>query len=145
MRTERTIRNCSVSVKVPCPKTWEGLAPTSDPKVRHCGECGQEVYFCVTDAETLEHAQAGHCIAREEPHRSELPQMIIGRPIIRVEPTARQLRALELRRREHGITRLVRNGRLQGARRNCPECHYPVPDFRKSCYVCGFEVGRAST
>ena len=145
MRTERTIRNCSVRVKVPCPRTWEGLAPTSDPTVRHCGECDQDVYFCATDAETLEHARAGRCIAREDPHRSQLPQMVIGRPVVSVEPTERQRRALELRRKEHGITTLVRNRRFEAASRNCPECDYPVPDFRKSCYVCGFELGRPST
>jgi hypothetical protein len=143
MRTERTIRNCTVRVKTPCPRTWDDLTPTSEPSVRHCGECGKDVYFCATDAETIDHARAGHCIAREEPHRSELSRLIVGRATVSAEPTERQRRALELRRREHGITLLVNSGRLQGATRPCPECSYPVPGFRKSCCVCGFEVGRA--
>ncbi|MEZ4298779.1 MAG: hypothetical protein R3B70_27760, partial [Polyangiaceae bacterium] len=90
----------------------------------------------------LDHARAGHCIAREEPHASELPRVILGRATITVEPTEQQLAALSLRRREAGITRLVNGGRLQGATRSCPECNYPVPGSGKSCYVCGFELGR---
>lgn len=143
MRTERTIRNCTIRLKAPCPRTWEGLTPTSNPRVRHCGECNQDVHFCETDTETLEHARAGHCIAREEPHSSELPRLILGRPTVRVEPTEHQQRALEFRRRERGITTLVNSDRIQAATRQCPKCTYPVPDFRNSCYVCGFETGRA--
>jgi len=143
MRTERTIRNCTVRLKAPCPRTWESLAPTSNLGVRRCGECGEDVYLCVTDAETLEHARAGHCIAREEPHPSELPRLILGRPTVSVEPTEQQRQAIDFRRREHGITHLVKNGRLRDATRFCPKCNYPVPDFRKTCYVCGFETGRA--
>lgn len=141
MRTERTIRNCLVRFEAPCPQTWDGLTPTSDPDVRHCGQCDRDVHFCRTDAETLEHARAGHCIAREEPHRSELPRLVVGRPAVHVEPTEQQRRALALHHRERGITTLL-EGRFQAATRHCPECGYPVPDFRQRCYVCRFEVGR---
>jgi hypothetical protein len=141
MRTERTIRNCRVRMKVVCPRIWEGLEVTESPDVRHCGQCNEDVYFCRTDAETIAHAVAGHCVARERPHSSEFGPMILGRPAVPYEPTPAQARAREVARREGGIDSLL-NGRLLGSERECPRCAYPVPEFRKTCYVCGMEVGR---
>jgi hypothetical protein len=141
MRTERTIRNCVVRMKLACPKTWEALRPTGEPNVRHCTHCDQDVYYCATDAETIAHARAGRCIAREMPHRSARPPVIIGRAAATIEPTAEQEAARRFARREHGIDTLLR-GRIEGCSRDCPECGYPVPGFRQSCYVCGFAVGR---
>lgn len=144
MRTERTIRNCTVRIDTPCPKRWDDLQATDSDDVRHCSVCAEYVYLCSSAEETLEHARAGHCIAREEPHPSELPRMILGRPSVLSVVTADQERAHTWARRERGITILVR-GRLEATSRPCPECGYPVPNFRKSCYVCGLEIGRPDT
>lgn len=141
MRTERTVRNCAVRMKFVCPKTWDELQPTTEPNVRHCPQCDESVYYCATDAETIAHARAGHCIARERPHRCELPSVILGRAAP-LERTAEQQAAARLARREHGIDTLLQ-GRVEGCSRDCLACRYPVPGFRRSCYVCGFEVGRA--
>lgn len=142
MRTERTIRNCTVRMKVVCPITWDGLQSTDRPDVRHCAQCGTDVFFCATDAETLERVRVGHCIARERPHASELPPVIMGRGELVPSYTDKQQLALRLHRREEGLNTLIKRG-LHGKDRDCPECGYPVPSFRKTCYVCGFTLGRA--
>lgn len=141
MRTERTIRTCPVRMKFTCPRTWEGLQPTADSDIRHCTQCNEDVHFCRTDEETLRHARAGHCIAREEPHPDELPHLVLGRPAVHPVRTPEQERASALRRREAGITDALDNARYEGAR-DCPGCGYPVPSFRRTCYVCSFELGR---
>jgi hypothetical protein len=141
VKTERTIRNCGVRMKIVCPKTWDALDTTGRADVRHCSQCNEDVYFCATDAETIAQAYAGHRITRERPLGSELPAAILGgRPRV---VTDEQRAALDRARREHGIDTLI-NGRVAGTTRACPDCSYPVPDFRKSCYVCGREVGRIS-
>jgi hypothetical protein len=141
MHTERTIRNCTVRIDTPCPKRWDDLQPTAAAAVRHCAVCARDVFLCSSAEETLEHARAGHCIAREEPHPSELPRMVLGLPTVVPVVTNEQERAQAWARRERGINTLLR-GRLEAASRPCPDCGYPVPDFRKSCYVCGLEIGR---
>jgi hypothetical protein len=128
-------------MKVVCLKTWEGLQPTADSDVRHCAQCNEDVHFCRTDEETLRHARAGHCIAREEPLSEELPHLVLGRPESPPVVTPEQQQASALRARERGITDALDNARYEGAR-DCPECGYPVPRFRKTCYVCAFELGR---
>jgi hypothetical protein len=67
--------------------------------------------------------------------------MVLGRPKVVPVVTNEQERAQAWARRERGINTLLR-GRLEAASRPCPGCGYPVPEFRKSCYVCGLEIGR---
>ena len=67
METNLTIRNCAASFRFQCPKLWEKLSPTESPTVRHCSCCDRDVHYCTTDEQTIEHAKAGHCIAREIP------------------------------------------------------------------------------
>jgi hypothetical protein len=67
MKSLRTIRNCSFTWKVQCPKEWVELDATLSESVRHCQECERDVYYCATDDETLDHARLGHCIARAQP------------------------------------------------------------------------------
>ena len=144
MRTSRTIRNCLPVFRVVCPLQWEALAPTDDPCVRHCGQCDRRVYYCTTDAETVAHAEAGHCIAREVPDASEVPAVYIGEPNGRPSRsppwTPQQSEAARLRVRERGIDDAIRNAPI--STRCCPSCQYPAPDWRVSCRVCGFEFGR---
>jgi hypothetical protein len=93
MHTDRTIRNCTVRIDTPCPQRWDELQVTDSPNVRHCHVCARDVFFCSSAEETLEHARAGHCIAREEPHASELPRMVLGRPTVVPVVTNEQERA----------------------------------------------------
>ncbi len=141
MRTDRTIRNCTVRIITPCPRRWEALRVTDDPGVRHCQVCARDVFFCSSTEETLEHARSGHCIARDEPHSSELPNIVVGQPTIVPVVTDTQRRAVEWARRENGINRVL-DGSVEFASRPCSGCGYPVPNFRKSCYVCGLGIGR---
>lgn len=47
-----------------CPKVWEALQETADPKTRFCDECRQNVYLC-DDDDCDEHVRLDRCIALE--------------------------------------------------------------------------------
>ncbi len=55
------IRNCALGLK--CPKKWEDLQPLSNPKIRYCLECGEEVHFCESDEEIVSSIRMNFCIA----------------------------------------------------------------------------------
>lgn len=141
MEVERTIRNCLPTFRFTCPKQWGELATTVDPAVRHCGSCDRPVYFCTTDAETIAHARVGNCIAREEPSADAVGRIVLGQPAIPLPVTPEQAEARRVRARERGIDDAIRNAAT--ATRICPRCDYPAPDWRLTCRVCGFEIGRA--
>jgi hypothetical protein len=139
MKTQTTIRNCDRSFRFVCPQKWGDLARTDVDSQRFCDKCEQIVYLCVSDAETLEHARAGHCIARETPDASELPAVYVGRPKEPILETESQVQARAWAHREHGIDDSLRN---IDADRTCPECGFPAPDWREACRVCGNVFGR---
>ncbi len=139
MKTKITVRNCPPPFRFKCPKTWDELASTEDPNVRHCDQCQQLVHLCPSDAETIAHAKAGHCIAREIPDNSELPRLVVGQPSEPIECTEQQLSAMRWRSREDGVDDSLRN---LDAIRSCPKCGYPAPHWRIQCRVCGFAFGR---
>jgi hypothetical protein len=144
MKLQRTVRNCRPTIPVPCPKQWEALEETADPYIRHCQACSRHVFFCSTDEQTLEHARAGDCVAREVPNRSEMAHIVLGRPRPPVveTPTERDARARIAR--ERAIDDILAWD-LSAYERDCPACGYPLPNFRCACRVCGEIVGRAST
>jgi len=141
MKLLRTVRNCRPTIPAPCPKRWEALAQTPDPDVRHCETCNQPVHFCSTDEQTLEHARAGHCVAREVPDRSELAPIVLGRPALPSVETVEQREARARFTREREIDDILAWD-LGAYDRSCPTCGYPVPNFRPSCRICGTRVGR---
>ncbi|MDY3558063.1 TIGR02996 domain-containing protein [Gemmata sp. JC673] len=57
------IENCDKVFEFPCPKKWEQLQGTDDPNVRHCGSCGEDVYYSQSLTEARTHAQMGRCVA----------------------------------------------------------------------------------
>lgn len=136
-----TIRNCLPMLRLVCPQRWEALAPTEEAQVRHCDQCDRRVHLCSTDEETIAHARAGHCIAREMPDASELPHVYVGQPVGVPPVTPQQEEALRVRLRERGVDDAIRNARRSS--RCCPRCSYPAPDWRVDCRVCGFKIGRA--
>lgn len=139
MKTERTIRNCETTFRFQCPKLWSELSPTAEAGIRHCSVCDCDVYFCGTDAETIEHARAGHCIARELPDKDSLPRVYVGQPRDLPDRTPEQEDAMKRFVREQGIDDAIKNA---DAGRSCPECQYPAPRWRVTCRVCGFKMGR---
>ncbi|MCP4787811.1 MAG: hypothetical protein GY903_09765 [Fuerstiella sp.] len=142
LETLKTIRNCDVKgFDFVCPQQWDALQPTADESQRLCTACNELVHLCLTDSETLEHARAGHCIAREIPDSSELPAMYVGRATNVPPHTESQENALEWTHRERGIDDSLKN---IDAERYCPKCDYPAPDWRTTCRVCGFEFGRVN-
>lgn len=139
MKTNLTIRNCAPEFRFVCPLSWDSLTLTDTDDVRHCDQCSRDVYFCVSDEETISHAKAGHCIAREIPDSSQLPVVFLGMPENVPEPTPEQVGAQEWYGREEAILDSIQNA---NSRRSCPRCNFPAPPWRTTCRVCGFEMGR---
>jgi hypothetical protein len=141
---KKTVRRCGAVVRwqVRCPRSWDALTPTDEADVRHCSQCNEQVHFCRDDRETIEHARAGHCIAREEPSANELPALVLGRATEVVSWTAAEEEALARMVRERGIEEALRSGDWGVSARVCPQCGYAVPGFRPTCYVCRHELGR---
>ena len=79
MKTQKTIRNCSILVKYDCPKHWDNLDHTEVSTIRFCNTCDKKVYFCCSDEETIQHTKLGNCIAMEIPSEGELPLLFVGR------------------------------------------------------------------
>jgi hypothetical protein len=103
VKTKLTVRNCPVDFRFQCSKLWDDLAVTTDAAIRHCEQCGSDVFFRTTDEETIAHARAGHCIAREVPDQSEFPRVVvIGQPSRPAEYTPEQQKAWKWNARESG-------------------------------------------
>ncbi|MBA4189565.1 MAG: hypothetical protein C0467_16390 [Planctomycetaceae bacterium] len=58
-----SIENCDDEFAFKCPKKWEQLKGTDDPRVRHCNTCEKKVYYCLTDREARMRAERGLCVA----------------------------------------------------------------------------------
>ena len=67
-----------------CPRIWETLTPTADPKVRHCADCQQRVYFEDSPAAVESRALAGQCVAipasMADGKFQSLTRAMVGRP-----------------------------------------------------------------
>lgn len=140
MKTRLTVRNCPIEFRFKCSKLWDELGTTDRPEVRHCDSCDHDVFFCSTDEETIAHAKAGHCIARETPVRDEQTTVVLGFAAEMPKLTPQQEEAACWSAREGGINDSIRNAAR--STRACPECSYPAPDWRVTCRVCGFAMGR---
>jgi hypothetical protein len=69
-----------------CPRTWDSLARTSDPDVRHCDSCRHLVHRVQSDAELAAHAARGHCVSvLPDPYTWPANAMRTGRP--KTKPT----------------------------------------------------------
>lgn len=156
----RTIRNCPLIREsrvaaeyelqaVGCPMRWEQLASTASPSIRHCSACAQDVYWCRTDEETLDHALRGHCIAREMPPAhcpggtgevrfvGMVSVAAIEVPPAPPPPSHTPDAYVAARAREHAIDEAIAVVR---SRLRCPRCHFPVIPWRSACKLCGEPV-----
>jgi uncharacterized protein (TIGR02996 family) len=65
--SRRPIENCEhigPRFELGCPKRWEELGPTEKgPRVRLCGACQKNVYYCDTLDEAWRHGFEGRCVA----------------------------------------------------------------------------------
>lgn len=142
--TINRIRNCRVRFRKVCPETWERLSSTSDREMRFCATCNREVFLCETDAEALEHAQAGHCIAKpmlDSSGPAGARAMLVGMPEVPPpQPTREERLLMKEYSREVAKTRALQD--LEFSSRTCPRCSYPCKDWLTACGVCGLEVGR---
>ena len=57
------IENCNFRFELRCPKQWDALTPTGNPKVRTCDSCARQVVYCGSLAEARQVAWAGGCVA----------------------------------------------------------------------------------
>lgn len=137
MLEQKTVRLCRVAVKA-CPRDWDKLTPTTDEEVRHCPQCDRDVHFSASDADTIEKARAGLCVARLEPQAGSLPdrRVVVGKPEVQELPadTPEESALLTRLGRERGIAEAL--ARLEYDTVDCGNCGYPVPTFRRTCYVC---------
>ncbi|MFO0824699.1 MAG: TIGR02996 domain-containing protein [Gemmataceae bacterium] len=58
------IENCDDEFAFKCPKKWERLTGTDNPRVRYCLTCDKKVYHCLTTREAQRRAELGLCVAR---------------------------------------------------------------------------------
>lgn len=59
-RLDRMVR-CELAFV--CDVSWTDMEATADPSVRSCAKCAREVYDVRDEAEFLDHARAGRCVA----------------------------------------------------------------------------------
>lgn len=59
----RQIDGCDRWFKFRCPKTWDGLEATTDPRIRHCARCGKNVHLCDSEEEVAQRSRQSQCVA----------------------------------------------------------------------------------
>jgi len=126
----RSVSNCKSEFKFRCPKQWDDLVRTADQSTRFCKECKENVYLTRTDAETLQRARAGQCVARLRPQDDDR-QIEVGE--ISPEYQARLAAEHERAQREKRIEEALL--RIPGNSRPCPKCGFPE-DAALGCTVC---------
>lgn len=127
--------NCrSRIVSKPCPMRWDQFWKTGDESIRHCDVCSENVHYCKTDAEAIDHARAGHCVAIEMVDSSELPEIMIGRPSNPLPYSEEQEESLRIQQSEFEKNRALKD--VKFANRYCDRCGFPIASFRKHCWVC---------
>lgn len=57
------IEECGLGLVFECPREWELLTPTDNPRIRTCGVCSHQVHHCATIAEARKHVVQGRCVA----------------------------------------------------------------------------------
>lgn len=70
-----------------CPQTWDRLAATDDPGIRHCSECNGDVHLALTQVDFRRYGEEGHCVAVRVLTRTGW-QGWMGEQIIRARPPA---------------------------------------------------------
>jgi hypothetical protein len=87
------IHNCSWKWQFQCPRRWNSLRDTADPKVRSCDSCLENVYLCETEEEVLQRAAQGQCAAFQvpAPHvAGNIDRRMSGMTMGFISPTRRQ-------------------------------------------------------
>ena len=70
------IRNCEFRFK--CPKDWDSLLKTHDPKVRHCNECNRRVVYCKKASELQRAIIDNDCVAVEIKQPDDEVRVYVG-------------------------------------------------------------------
>ncbi|HEX4646536.1 MAG TPA: hypothetical protein VH598_13115 [Verrucomicrobiae bacterium] len=133
------IRNCTIEFRFKCPQDWDALEATQEAAVRFCQLCRQKVFFCQTDAEALDHAKRGNCVALPRHTGEGVPLTWVGMVGRRIEPPD-VAAARHAYNRDNTITAALQA--FSYSSRFCPECGFPVPDWYESCMVCGYKIGK---
>lgn len=59
----RPLESAEPKFEFECPRQWENLRPTANPRVRCCDGCRENVFYCDTILVARAHARKGHCVA----------------------------------------------------------------------------------
>jgi hypothetical protein len=57
------VKNCPLSFAFQCPRQWDKLQPTDDPRTRFCPQCQTNVHYCRSAEEARQCAATGACVA----------------------------------------------------------------------------------
>lgn len=129
----RTVRNCDFPARGEyCPGNWDALGEMGQADARWCAVCRRAVFWCDSDEQTMRHAERGERIARDTHFLQST------RPGGADESRAEQEERYLTQEREYDINGALSD--LKHTARRCPRCAYPVPEWRKTCRVCGHRV-----
>ncbi len=125
------IRNCKPVFRFQCQNSWDSLELTGRESIRYCSQCHEKVYYCETDAEMIQHAEAGHCVARQLPG---LPKFIAnGWPELAPNISREDRDALMHEHIEGAKARALED--VGKTKVRCPQCGFPEAEL--GCSVCG--------
>jgi hypothetical protein len=127
------VRNCPVRFYFQCSRKWDDLETTDRDEIRFCHTCQENVHLCETDAEMVDHARKGHCVAkflRDNTVKEDDFGFVIGRPEKGSLPFDK----------EYG-KELAKNSILREiaySPGDCPECGFPLYNglYGVSCLLC---------
>jgi uncharacterized protein (TIGR02996 family) len=90
------LEGCWFQFQPKCPKQWEQLAPTGDPKMRFCEGCRRNIHYCDTMEEAQNHIANRTCVALSlavnrgvfdlRPPRPPRPRFLAPRRLGRILP-----------------------------------------------------------
>ena len=78
----KEIRNCEFRLR--CPKTWDSLTHTDNPRIRHCKTCDRAVIYCRTPYELRDAILKDQCVAVEVIKgygRKRQANLLVGDPL----------------------------------------------------------------
>jgi len=101
---KRSIKNCKL--KYECPLIWDNLKETSDPKVRFCDKCKENVVHVQNDEE-LSKCTSKCVMFQVDIEDTVSPASIPPKEEVKVEPTRRRRSAERGDRRRHQVMGLM--------------------------------------
>lgn len=129
------IRNCKPMFKFQCPMRWDLLQLTGQADIRYCPQCDQEVHYCKTDEEMIQHAEAGHCVARRMPGVPSSMETIVGDPVLLPDTSDEDAGVLVQDLIEEAKSLALKH--VSSSRERCRQCGFPIAAGSEAkCAIC---------